>query len=212
MTLRTRERQRNFSCHPYQKPLLNVLHLVAWLATLAVSLVGIYTFLLNLWLAGPGKDRTVVLTIFTSNVHNDDRRFLFLVLSGFISFLAFVPFLGWAVVQIKNRQLGLRLQPFAYLLCLGFLFLPNLLFLNTQLQFTPTRVSYFWGIIPYNRISSYQWEQPSTNKQVKTKSALLILTLRPSFLPPHILQWPINDYDERSVNGVLLRYLPGRHK
>ncbi len=213
MAVVTRERQWNFSLRPYRSPLFNTLHVVAWLAVLAVLLVGIYLLIPHRWLGGLGEDRSVVRDVFVVNPHwTDDNNPLWLLA------VVLAAWIGWLIVQVKNRQVGLRLQPFFYLVWIGYLLIYNPIHLSERLQFTSTGLSYRWGFVHYNQIASYQWEQPYTNQDQQlgngqtygqTYYGLLTVTLKSSFLLPHRLQWPISSYNERDVNKVLMRYAPG---
>jgi hypothetical protein len=193
----TKERRR-FTLRPYRSPWLNAVHMGGWLAVLLIILVGGYVEWQSV--VGPGLNQKVLIEAIIVDPHWRDSE-------GWDWWLPFVPaavaFCGWGLVQARNRTLGLRLQPFAYALWLGFMLLYEPLHLDERLRFTPTSVSYRWGIAPYTRIATYRWTQPyaweAQQTQGKTRRilrptfyTLLTLTVHPVLFMPQTLQWPIS--------------------
>lgn len=223
MTAGARGRRLNFSLRPYQNPLLNAVHMAVWIAVLANLVVGVYLLLPHAWLAGFGADQNVVYETVAFDPHGDRSGRL---QSEWLVLLGGAVLIGWLILQTANRWLGLRVQPFAYLVWSGCMFLYPPLHLTERLQLTPAGLSYRWGFVRYGRVVAYRWEQPYVVQERQTATGqatrgylapayygLLTMTIQPSLplpLLPHTLQWPIIYSDESAVDAVLRRYMPGR--
>ncbi len=223
MTTGARGRQRNFSVRPYRSALLNAVHVAAWVAVLANFLVGVYLLLSHTWLVGFGADQSVVREVYIFNPHWNPGEWPW---SMWPVLLGCAVLLGWSILQVMNRRLGLRVQPFVYLVWSGCVFLYLPLHMTERLQLTPAGLSYRWGFVRYEQVVAYRWEQPYIVQQQQAATGgttrgyltpayygLLTLTIRSSsLLPlfPHTLQWPIFSSDEGVVDTVLRRYMPGR--
>lgn len=102
--------------------------------------------------------------------------------------------------------MGLRVQPFAYLVWSGCMFLYFPLHTPERLQLTPAGLSYRWGFVRYGHVVAYRWEHPYAVQERRTATGqatsgygapayygLLTLTIQPSAplpLLPHTLVPP----------------------
>lgn len=219
MAVTARPRLWSLQWGPYRSPVLNALHRLVWLAAFLVILVGIYlVFIPHTWLAGPGADTQVILEPLTVNPH--PAASLWAMEAPIVGIVAI--WIGGMLFVSRNRSLGLKLQPFIYLIWLAGMLLYLPLQSDERLQATPAGLAYRWGFIHYDQITAYRWTTPyGYYKQYTstgtTKTAygpayygLLTVTLKPGPMLPHTLQWAILNEDERPFNTILAHYLPGR--